>query len=60
MELPRILVPVAITWVWMAGVSPTPRATLCSEQHEDAEQTQPLNPEVLSLPQAVSRTARAL
>lgn len=24
MELPRILVPVAITWVWMAGVSPTP------------------------------------
>ena len=25
----------AITWVWMAGVSPTPRATPCSEQHRE-------------------------
>lgn len=57
MELPRILVPAAITWVWMVRVSPTPKSTLCSEQHEEAEQTQLLNPEALFLPRAVSRTA---
>ena len=57
MELPRIMVPAAITWVWMVGVSPTPRSTLYSEQHEEAERTQLLNLEALSLPRAVSKTA---